>query len=192
MAIDFGPQRWEQVRKTSDLWWKGELERPLVELKLNYRTPDRKCPDAPILSQATCADLSIPVDDLVDRLDWELSRVTFLGDSFPYINMDCFGPGVGAAFAGAILDNSSGHAWFRSPCPDRPIKDIHLEYDANNVWLARVMEFCAAAMKRWQGQVLVSMTDLGGNLDILQTFLSAEQLLMELYDNPQEVLRLLW
>jgi 5-methyltetrahydrofolate--homocysteine methyltransferase len=46
-------------------------------------------------------------------------------------------------------------------------------------------------MERWQGKVLVTMPDLGGNLDILQTFLTAQQLLLELYDNPEEVQRLI-
>jgi 5-methyltetrahydrofolate--homocysteine methyltransferase len=36
------------------------------------------------------------------------------------------------------------------------------------------------------------MTDLGGTLDAVQSFLTADRLLLELYDNPDEVLRLLW
>lgn len=72
-----------------------------------------------------------------------------------------------------------------------PITELHLEYAPDNVWLRRVKELCAAMMKRWQGQVLVSMTDLGGNLDILSTFRPAEELLLDLYDHPEEVLRVL-
>jgi 5-methyltetrahydrofolate--homocysteine methyltransferase len=105
--------------------------------------------------------------------------------------MHTFGPGVAAAFCGAILDNSIGAVWFHPTHPDIPIEDLHLEYEADNKWLNRIKEFCAAAMQRWNGNVLVSMTDLGGNLDILQTFLPGERLLMELYDNPAEVKRLL-
>ncbi len=36
------------------------------------------------------------------------------------------------------------------------------------------------------------MTDLGGNLDILQTFRPSEKLLFDLYDSPEEVERLVW
>jgi 5-methyltetrahydrofolate--homocysteine methyltransferase len=54
------------------------------------------------------------------------------------------------------------------------------------------MDICAAAMDRWQGQVLVSMPDLGGTLDILSTFRSAEGLLLDLIDHPEEVKRLIW
>jgi 5-methyltetrahydrofolate--homocysteine methyltransferase len=47
-------------------------------------------------------------------------------------------------------------------------------------------------MRRWQGQVLMTMTDLGGNLDILSSFRPGEDLLMDLYDEPGEVKRLVW
>lgn len=192
MPIDFSPERWENVRASYEKWWNGQSDRPLVTYTITNRDPGRPQPYAPILSQQTCTDLSIPADALVDRWDWELSRLTFLGDSYPRINLDTFGPGVGAAFAGAILDNSAGRVWFHSPCPDAAIEDIHIEYQPGNVWLERIKDICKAAMDRWQGQVLVGMTDLGGNLDTVASFVTSERLLLELYDNPDEVTRLTW
>ena len=190
MAIDFTPQRWEQLRNTYRDWWAGRLTRPLVAVELYHRDPGRPMPAAPLLSQATCADLSIPVDAIVDRLDWELSRRVYLGDAYPLCSMDCFGPGVMAAFLGARLDNSSGRVWFH-PTRNLPITELHLEYDPDNPLLRRIKELCAAMMKRWQGQVLVSMTDLGGNLDVLSTFRPSDGLLLDLYDHPDEVTRVL-
>jgi len=179
------------VRETYRKWWKGELKRPIVPVELDGRDPGRQTPSAPILSQATCAQLSIKAEDVVDRLDYDLSSKVFLGDAFPIVNMHCFGPGVAAAFMGARLDNSTGGVWFHPPRANMPIKDIHFEYDPDNVWFKRVKELCAAMMKRWKGQVLVSMTDLGGNLDILASFIETERLLLYLYDEPDEVKRLL-
>jgi hypothetical protein len=80
--------------------------------------------------------------------------------------------------------------WFFAP-KDQPIQDIHFAYDPQNPWLQRARAIYRAAVERWQGSVLVGMTDLGGNLDILSTFRPSEQLLMDLYDSPDEVLRLL-
>src|SRR5690606_7655389 len=122
--------------------------------------PGRPKPAAPLLSQKTCADLSIPADDLVDRIDWELSTQRYLGDAFPFFNMHTFGPGVLAVMLGATLDNSAGGVWFHPPA-DIPITELHLEYDPDNVWLCRIRELCAAMMRRWEGRVLVGMTDLG-------------------------------
>ena len=189
MAIDFSPERWASVKETYSRWWAGELDRPVVELVLTGRDPGRPQPKAPVLTQATCADLSIPAADLIDRLDYELSKEVYLGDSFPMVNMDSFGPGVVAAFLGAKLDTSTGAVWFHPPS-DIPIEDLHFSYDPDNIWLRRVKEICAAAMERWQGQVLVGMTDLGGTLDVLSSFRPSEMLPMDLIDSPEEVKRL--
>ena len=190
MGIDFSPQQWDQVRETYRKWWAGELDRPLVPVQLVGRDSGRPMPAAPLLTMATCADLSIPAEALVDRLDWELSRRIYLGDAFPYLDFSCFGPGVMAAFVGATLDNSTGGVWFH-PSRELPIAEIHLEYDPNNVWLRRIKQVYVAMMERWQRQVLVGMTDLGGNLDILSTFRPSEGLLLDLYDHPDEVKRVL-
>lgn len=104
----------------------------------------------------------------------------------------CLWAGVAAAFMGARLDNSSGRVWFWPPQQDQPITELHLEYDPENPWLKRVKDIYAAAMERWQGQVLMSMTDLGGNLDTVATFVTTQRLLLELYDHPEEVERLVW
>ncbi len=188
MSIDFSPQRWEELRQTYRAWWAGRLTRPLMAATCVNRDPGRPKPRAPLLSQATCTELSIPAAALVDRIDWELSRCSYFGDAYPLWNMDCYGPGVMAAFVGAKLDTSTGRVWFR-PLRDVPIRELHLEYDPDNPWLRRVKELCAAMTQRWQGQVLVTMTDLGGNLDVLSTFRPAEALLLDLYDHPAEVIR---
>ncbi len=188
MSIRFTPDDWKRIRTGYGRWWDKTLDRPLIPITLYGKDPGRPQPSAPLLTQATCADLSIPADDLIDRIDYELSRYEYLGDAFPYVNFDCFGPGVAAAFLGAKLDNSTGGVWFH-PARETDIRDLHLEYDPDNVWLRRIKDIYAAGMKRWQGQVLMGMADLGGVLDILSTFRPSERLLLDLYDEPEEVKR---
>lgn len=191
MGIDFTPDRWDKVKETYRQFWSGELERPVLHVELWGRDPGRPEPNAPILAQDTCTDLSIPAADLIDRIDYELSRIVYTGDAYPYFNMDCFGPGVIAAMLGGRIDNSTGRVWF-FPVEELPIDEIHFEFDPDNIWFRRICDLYAAGMERWQGQVLMSMTDLGGNLDILSTFRPSERLLFDLYDHPQEVKRLTW
>lgn len=161
MAIDFDKTRWEKVRSTHRQWWDDELDRPLIPIIGRGRNPGRELPDVPLLDQATSHDLSIPSDRLIDRIDYELSTRIYLGDAFPYFNLDCFGPGLIAAFMGATLDNSAGRVWFHPP-DERPIQEIHFQFDPDNVWFRRLCDIYAAGMQRWQGQVLMGMTDLGG------------------------------
>lgn len=191
MGIQFEPKRWDEIRKTYMLWWEGKLDRPIVPVILSGRDPGRKKPDTPLLSQETCADLSIPAGKLIDRIDYELSTHVFLGDSFPFVNLSSFGPGLISAFLGADLDNTSGRVWFHAK-EVLPVTDLHFEYNPNNVWLCRIKEICHEAMKRWQGQVLVGMPDIGGVMDILSVFRPGENLLLDLYDHPEEVIRLIW
>lgn len=191
MGIDFNAERWDKIKDVYGQWWNGELDRPLIPILVNGRDPGREQPDTSYLTQGTCNDLTISPDDLVDRIDYELSRFYYLGDAFPYFNMDCFGPGVVAAFLGANPDNSTGHVWFR-PQKIIPISELHFEYNPENIWLNRIKDICKAAMKRWQGNVVMGMPDLGGTLDILYTFRPGECLMMDLYDYPDEVKRLIW
>ncbi len=191
MPINFSNERWDKTLKTYDAWWDGKLERPLVPVILSGIDAGRPKPSAPILAQSTCHDLSIPASEIIDRLDYELSTKEFLGDSFPSVNLASFGPGVVSAFLGANLDNSSGQVWFH-PEKELEISELHLEYDEDNVWLNRVKDICREGMKRWQGQVNITMPDLGGTLDVLSTFRPGEKLLMDLYDDPDEVKRLTW
>lgn len=190
MAIQFSPTQWDHIKQTYREFWSKSLRRPVVGAYLLGRDPGRLMPDVPLLSQATCADYSISAEQMIDRLDYELSCVDYMGDAFPMVNMAAFGPGIAAAFMGAELDNTSGQVWFHPP-KDVPIQDLHLTYDGDNRWLQRIREIYQAGMRRWQGQVLMGIPDLGGCLDILSTFRPGEKLLLDLYDAPGEVMRLI-
>lgn len=191
MGIAFTPEQWRKVEQTYEAWWHNQLERPILPVWLEGRNPGRPCPEAPVLSQANCADLTIPAEALIDRLDYELSKYTYLGDAFPRINFDSFGPGLVAAFLGARLDNTTGRVWFH-PETVQPIGEIEPVYDPDNIWLKRIRDIYAAGLARWGDQVLMGMPDLGGSLDILSTFRPSEALLLDLVDEPEAVERLNW
>ena len=192
MAIDFSKDRWERVKKNYALWWEGRLDRPLVQVVLTGRDPGRDKPEAPIHAFASFYDLSVPAETIVDCWDYDLSRKRHVGDAFPYV-LPLFGAGVLAAFLGALLENRTQQetVWFH-PREEREITDIRFEYDRDNVWFKRLKDVCRAAVDRWEGLVQVSMTDLGGTLDILSSFRPSTRLLLDLYDHPDDVERLSW
>ncbi len=190
MGIDFDNERWDKVRQASRHWWAGELDRPLVQMRVHGRDPGRPESDLPMHSFTCFYSLATSAEAIVDRWDYDLASTEYLGDAFPCIWPN-FGPGVIAALMGAELRNGEHTAWFL-PRKQQEISDIHFEYDPDNVWLNRLKDLYRAALERWQGQVQLSTTDLGGNLDILSTFRPAEQLLLDLYDSPDHVKRLTW
>jgi 5-methyltetrahydrofolate--homocysteine methyltransferase len=190
MPIRFDASRWERVRENYARWWAGELKRPLVQVTLHGVDPGRPKPVLPMSGFTANYGLAVPPETVVDVWDHHLASQEYLGDAFPGIWPN-FGPGVGAAFLGAVLEARWESVWFY-PRHTADIAGLRLAFDAENVWLRRVKDLCRAAVERWQGQVLVGMTDIGGNLDLLSTFRPGEQLILDLYDHPGEVKRVTW
>lgn len=189
MPVHFTRKRMDEVMESHEKWWKGELARPLMKLSLSDFYPAEKKARAPLLTQATCADFRWSPEELIEKIDEGLSTLEFIGDGYPSVNMDVFGPGVLSAFSGARLDNSSGQVWF-FPKEEREIADIHVSYDPDNVWSKRIRALYKAGYECWGGAVAMGMPDLGGVMDVAATFRGTENLLMDLYDEPEEVLRL--
>ena len=182
-------KRWDRIKEVYGKWWKNELDRPILPIIIKKECGIGEIPQKPLISQKTSLDLSITVKEILDGIEYELSKNEYLGDAFPYFNMDCFGPGVLSAFLGAKPDNSTGHIWF-SVDEVKELKDLHFSYDPDNCWFVRIKEIYEEANKRFKGQVVMGMVDLGGILDVLAVFRTSERLLMDLYDEPEEVKRL--
>lgn len=191
MPIHFPPERWDNIRDTYQKWWDGTLDRPLFKLTVsNAYPPERNAPAAPLLTQANVNDFNLSPEDIIDTIDYYFIQKEFLGDAFPYFNFGCFGPGVVSAFCGARLDNHSGNVWF-FPTKEQEIQDIHIQYDPNSIYAQRIKSIYRAGLSRWNGNVLLGTPDLGGTLDIIAIFRGTENLLMDLYDEPEEVARLI-
>jgi hypothetical protein len=192
MSIDFSPERWERVKENSRLWWEGKLDRPLVQFTVPNGKPDNPQPKLPLYHFTAFYDLSIPAEDIIEAFDAAYSGLTYLGDAFPNFHPN-FGPGVVAAFLGCELGASieAGTCWFH-PLEIKENSELKFEFTTDNIWVQRIADIYKAGLEKWKGNVLLSMTDLGGNLDILSSFRPAEKLMYDIYDYPEEVKRLTW
>lgn len=190
MSIQFSTDRWEKIRADAAAWWAGELDRPLMQVRVYGCDPGRLEPPTPGVGFDAEYPFSVSAEAVVDRWDWELSTVRYFGDAFPAVWPN-FGPGVAAAFMGAELETSEHTVWFH-PSQPQEVGDLRFDYDPLNPWLARVKDLCRAAAERWEGLVQVGMTDLGGGLDLLASFRPGEGLLVDLYDHPEEVKQRTW
>ena len=188
MPVHFSKAMLDQVRENHVRFFEGRLDRPLISIVVHGAYPGRDTA-APFLSQANCHDFSYTPEQIVDTLDAVLSTREYLGDGYPRVNMDAFGPGVLAAFCGARLDNSTGQVWF-FPDGKKEIRDIRVRYDPENRWAVRIKDIYRAGSERWDGNVVMTLPDLGGVLDVAAVLRGTENLLTDLYDEPGEVLRL--
>ncbi|HEY53153.1 MAG TPA: hypothetical protein G4N94_06815 [Caldilineae bacterium] len=187
MSIDlhFSEQDWQRIERDWSAWWAGELERPIVVIE-GSEPPAGELPPAYRVTGGY--PLEMPASEVLDRYQVHLEARRFYGDAWPKWWPN-FGPGIMAGFLGAKVGFTARTGWFE-PSAQTSIQDLHLAYDGDNVWLRRVYELTQAAVERWGDRVSVAHTDLGGNLDILASLRTTEQLLFDLYDDPDEVERL--
>ena len=190
MSIDFAAERWDKIRQDARQWWAGELERPLIQAEVVGAEPATPEPKRENVSSADLYDASIPAEEIVESWDWDLSGRKFLGDAFPNLHPN-LGPGAAAALMGARPEVRPETVWFHPPAPTA-CEDLHLHYDPDSPLARRLKDLYRAAVDRWAGGVQIAMTDLGGNLDVVSTFLPGEELVMDLYDCPDEVRRVTW
>ena len=190
MSIDFDISRWDTVKERSNLWWQKKLDGPLIQMRVNGATPDRPKPELADKSFTAFYDDNITAEQIVDRWDYNLSCIKYLGDGFPTVWPN-FGPGVLAAMIGGKLECGNDTVWFY-PEKEKPLSELNLSFSEDNKWVKRISDIMRTAVDYWQGNVQVGMTDLGGNLDVLVSFRPSEQLLFDLYDYPEDVISQTW
>ncbi|MBI5725757.1 MAG: hypothetical protein HZA50_17490 [Planctomycetes bacterium] len=185
--LRFTEQDWQRMDRDWSAFWAGELDRPLVLMDHRILPPERqKLLPAPGFVPQLPMDM--PADEVIDRYQAQLEALEYYGDSFPkwWVN---FGPGILAGFIGAEVHVTPETVWFE-PAERKEIQDIHPRFDPNNRWWKRIVDLTRTACQRWAGRICVCYTDIGGNLDVLASLRTTEQLLADLYDYPQEVDRL--
>jgi len=173
---------------TYEKWWAGDLDRALIPVILTGNETGREPPRYPYEGMKSFSNKNISPEEFVDSVDYELSAMEFLGDSYPLFNGQYVGPGAMAAFLGADIHFTAGSNWF-IPEKELPINELKFEYLENNFWYKRVRDIMSEAKSRWGDSVVIGMPDLGGVFDILATFRGTESLLTDLYDSPDEVKR---
>ncbi|MCP4166302.1 MAG: hypothetical protein GY759_10460 [Chloroflexi bacterium] len=188
MTIDlhFDEADWQRVQQAWTSWWAGELTRPLVMIE--GMDPDSEHVKHAAPDFTSNFGLDVPADHVLDCYQARLQATHWYGDAFPkwWLN---FGPGIMAGFLGAEVHCVPDTVWF-TPAKEAAIAEIDIVYDAGNPWWLRVQELTQLAVQRWGDRVAIAHTDLGGNLDILASLRDTQQLLFDLCDDGDEVVRL--
>lgn len=187
MSIDlhFDEERREAIELDWARWWAGELPRPIVVI----RSADQLLNANPKEFTRSFL-LDTPVDEVLDHFQSRLEGIYHHADAMPTFFPN-FGPGIVTGFLGGKVEPivEQHTVWFEADEPV-PFEDLHFRYDADNVWWRRIVELTAAAVQRWGDRVSIGYTDLGGIVDILASFRRTYQLLYDVYEAPEDVVRL--
>jgi hypothetical protein len=165
-------RRWEQ-------WWNFEADRPLLSVAAS------KGPGAPAgkglsLLEQPEAWLSMRKAQLDNRYH--------VAETVPEIRVD-LGPLAVATFLGTptTYSDAENTSW-QTPTIRNWDGQAIGTIDRENRWWQAMMKLVEITAADAAGDYLVTLPDLGGSIDTLANMRGPENLLMDLYDHPREVL----
>lgn len=183
--MQFDEGDWARIARAWTRWWQGDIDRPMVVIEALARPRGRP---GTWEDHITGFPMTTSAEAVIDHSAANLDALLWAGDAFPKWWPN-FGPGVIAAFLGSPVGASEGTTWFY-PSGITSLAETNLAYSTDTPWWQRVQAVTRAAVARWGSRVVIGHTDLGGNLDILASLRGTQQLLLDLYDAPDEVDRL--
>ncbi|MBE0697891.1 MAG: hypothetical protein IH586_13295 [Anaerolineaceae bacterium] len=176
-------QNWDETRQHMDAWWnhRGFVVGAWGPPKSRQAHETL----APVAEKA--GDIARFYTNAEYHASYEYQRLAhsyFGGDILPMAETD-IGPGSLALYLGSEAGFARDTVWF-NPCLegiDQPIR-----FDPENYWWQVTRATLQACVEKSEGKYLVGCPDLVENLDILASLRGTEALMMDLIENPQQVL----
>ena len=126
-------------------------------------------------------EIEVPLNGFEKRAE----NTYFGGESIPFYFPN-YGPGIMAAVLGVKPEFKTGTVWFSRPTKPENIVE-HLEsvkINQNNEWYSRLLKITEYAAKRAGKNYVISITDIGGVLDTLSSFLGPTNIILTMKRNP--------
>ena len=183
MHIRFTPEDWKRVEQDWDAYWNYQQKRPMVWIQ---------CWDphtGEVTERCSCVAqyaADVTPQEIIKLETRFLETFDFVGDAFPKFFLN-FGPGGAAAYFGSSVTAVMDTVWFDPISDDLAGFEERLTLDRKNTWFQRTHAVLDTALQMWQDQVQVTVSDIGGNLDILASLRGTSQLLFDLFDNSDRV-----
>lgn len=171
-------QRWTQY------WQRANTGRPIMHLV-------GKKPDAtPLPEEMQAKDLHdryLSAQGKVQRFRHYCENHVFLAESFPNLSVD-FGPGSVAAYLGSDIIFSEDTVWFEPFVKDwTTYPDI--VFDPENKWWKKHYQLVKEVQKLAGDDFYVAIPDLMENIDVLASMRGMQDMIFDMIDHPEEVLK---
>lgn len=178
----------QEAKERLAAWWDHEIiDRPVI----SYNIPEGPGSEKAIIaSSALNFDLAKNydgIDPILDTFENYSDGLIFGGECIPSYFPN-YGPGIMAAVLGVKPEYKSGTVWFHKPTEIKDIISVleSAKLNDNNEWYARLKRITENAAKRGaKANYCVSMTDLGGILDILVSFIGPTNVIIQMKRNPE-------
>jgi 5-methyltetrahydrofolate--homocysteine methyltransferase len=168
---------WDKTKERMSAWWQREIiDRAVIQVT----APRKRTGERSIWNEWDLVHNLTNPEMVVGRFQKYCEQTFFGGEAYPniWINM---GPGIMGAFLGAEPRIAVDTVWFETP-KEWDELETAVRFDPVNRWwkTTQVTETC-------DGEFIVGMTDLGGNLDIAASLRGTQNLLIDLIESPGKV-----
>lgn len=177
-------KKYSQLVDDYEKWWNHKTDRPIIQITLASKETSQYS-RGDLLEM--CYDSKVDPKDVVKAYEETYNHTIYLGDAFPQFYMRS--TGILGAYLGQDwkIENKHGTIWFSETGEE--IEDIHLKLN-KGFWLyQRSIDILKAFMDHFEGKIALGIPNLGGMMDIVESMRGANNSLMDLYDDPDEVLR---
>lgn len=166
-------------------WWDHEIiDRPAI----GYYMPRPDCSNAGMWDHWSCAKNWDAIEKHLDNFESRSKTIYFGAECFPRFFPN-YGPGIMASVFGIKPLFKSNTVWFNQPTKIDEIVPLleSVQLNDNNEWYKRLIHVHDVAAQRAKNKFSVTVTDLGGILDILASFLGPEGLILAMKRHPSIV-----
>jgi hypothetical protein len=178
----------EEAKERMAAWWDYEIiDRPVISYNiLDGPGADKALMASSVLNFDLCINWD-GIESILDTFENNSDNLIFGGECIPCYFPN-YGPGIIASVLGVTPEYKSGTMWFHKPTN---VKDIisaleSVKLNNNNEWYVRLKRTTEIAAQRGaKNNYCVSMTDLGGVLDLLVPFLGPQEIIIQMRRNPE-------
>lgn len=176
-----------EAKERLKAWWDHEiLDRPCVGWL--YPRLGEKILVEELIEYFSPWYLAKNWDDIgpcLDKFERISKKLYFGGEVIPRFFPN-YGAGIMASVFGIEPKFMSQTVWFTRITPIEEIVPLleSVQINMNNPWYARLIKITEYAAKRGDKDYSIAMTDLGGILDILSSFLRPENLILAMKRQP--------
>ena len=176
----------KEAKERMKAWWDHEIvDRPCISYY--YPRLGEDFPDVmEFFDPIYLAENWDKVETDLDHFEIASKSWNFGGENIPRYFPN-YGPGIAAAIFGVEPRSMSRTVWFNRPTPVDEIVSLleSAEFTMNNPWYARLMRTTEIAAIRAKDDYSVAITDIGGVLDILSSFLGPKSIILTMKRQPE-------
>lgn len=175
-----------EAKERLKAWWDHEIiDRPVI----SYNYPHEGASIAGLLDIFgfgwDLAKNPDGIEQVLKNFEERLPDLYFGGEAFPSFFPN-YGAGIMAAVFGVVPKYQTRTVWFSRPTSVDKIVPLleSVKLNNDNPWYSRLLRITEYAAKNSQGKYQISMTDLGGILDILSSFLGPKNIILTMKRSP--------